>query len=174
MLIDLFCKRFVLRSPLSREECVSRLHDRIDRTKGVLGYVNRDELSLRQYMGRRNGYNPIFLSAKFSSGGDQTRLDCTSGVPMSSIVAAAVLFVVFFGLFHATASLSNSYWVHGDAYDAKLFAELALVPLFFLGIFGLLVLPVLVARKSEQVLRRLVESAIAERAEPTIFPACRA
>ena len=127
MFIDLFRKHFVLRSPLSSEECASRLHDRIEGTKSVSGYVDRDELSLRQYLGRSGS---VFLSATFSSDGDQTQLDCISGVLVSEIVPKLIWFVVFLGLFYALTSRSVGYRVHGDAYDAKLFGEPALIALF--------------------------------------------
>jgi len=167
MFPDLFRKRFVLRSPLSREQCVSRLHDSIERSNSryfghVSGYVNQDELSLQwRTMDPWNNTPSVFLSAKFSSDGDQTQLDCISGCSLFGIVMEPIWFVVFLGLSYAVASRSVDYWVHGYAYAAQQFGAMALI-ILLLGIFGLFVLPLWAVKRWEKSLLEFVESAIAE------------
>ena len=165
-----FRKRFVLRSPLSREECVSRLHDSIERDNSrffsrVWGYVNQDELSLQwRTINPYNNTPTVFLSAKFSSDGDQTQLDCISGCSLFGVVMELIWFVAFLGLAYAAASLSVDYWVHGYAHAAQQFGEFALA-ILLLGIFALFVLPFLAVKRWENILLAFVESAIAEPVE---------
>ena len=170
MFLDLFRKRFVLRSPVSREECVSRLHDSIERSNSryfnwVSGYVNQDELSLRRSTGGGWSSVPtVLLSAKFSSDGDQTQLDCISGCSLFGVVMNLIWFVVFLSLSYAVASRSVDYWVHGYAYAAQQFSEFALA-ILLLGIFGLFVLPLWAVKRGEKSLLEFVETAIAEPVE---------
>ena len=163
MLKNLYRKHFELLSPLSGEACVERLNDCIEGNGMVKGFVSGHELFLRF----KN--DSAFLSAKLLGDGDQTRFDCVTGTSLLSIIKPLFWFAAFGALAYGAASSGADFAAQGKMGFAHGLGGEALTALFW-GAFAFCAFPLLITRKQEKYLRKLVESTIAEGAPPQHNP----